>query len=165
MPIEHKSNLILRVYEIKCLHGTLRLRKIVTWLNRVFIVVASRSKACTVLWLLNAEILGANPNRISCIFGFCLLVLPSISRCLATVCSPIQGVTCQLLSRWFLARLILRPWRWRPYVRPKRRWAFNGRHGIVSQRISILQEVTSNVCKIPKPRETGVFEPHRSVLW
>jgi hypothetical protein len=31
-----------------------------------------------------------------------------------------------LLSRWFLARLIVRPWRWRRYVPPKCRLTFNG---------------------------------------
>jgi hypothetical protein len=36
-------------------------------------------------------------------------------------------------SSWFLAWLILRPWRWRRYVRPKRRLTFNGLHGVISQ--------------------------------
>jgi hypothetical protein len=34
----------------------------------------------------------------------------------------IAGSACHLLSRWFLARLILGPWRWRLYIPPKRRW-------------------------------------------
>jgi hypothetical protein len=40
-----------------------------------------------------------------------------------------------MLSRWFLARLILRPWRWRRHVLPKRRLTFNGLHGVISQKI------------------------------
>jgi hypothetical protein len=35
-----------------------------------------------------------------------------------------------LLSRRYLARLNLRPWRWRRYIRPKRRLTFNGLHGV-----------------------------------
>jgi hypothetical protein len=45
---------------------------------------------------------------------------------------------CHLLSRWFLARLILRPWRWRRCVPPKRRLAFSGLHGIISQKIVLF---------------------------
>jgi hypothetical protein len=35
-----------------------------------------------------------------------------------------------LLSRWFLAQLILRPWRWRWYFPPKCLLTFNGLHGV-----------------------------------
>jgi hypothetical protein len=38
-------------------------------------------------------------------------------------------------SRWFLVRLILRPWRW-GHVPPKRRLTFNGLHGIISENSS-----------------------------
>jgi hypothetical protein len=34
-----------------------------------------------------------------------------------------------------LARLIIRPWRWRWHVSPKRRFTFNGLHGVRSQKI------------------------------
>jgi hypothetical protein len=34
---------------------------------------------------------------------------------------------CYLLSRWFLARHILRPWRWMRHTPPKRRLTANGR--------------------------------------
>jgi hypothetical protein len=34
-------------------------------------------------------------------------------------------------SRWFLASLILRPWRWWRYVPPKRCLSFNGLYGII----------------------------------
>jgi hypothetical protein len=61
-----------------------------------------------------------------------------------TPCSPLKvnrrlGGTyrsvCHLLSRWFLAELIRRPWRWRRYVPPKRRLTFNGLHGVITQKI------------------------------
>jgi hypothetical protein len=39
---------------------------------------------------------------------------------------------------WFLARLILRPWRWRQYVTPKRRLTFTGLHGVISQKIVLF---------------------------
>jgi hypothetical protein len=39
-----------------------------------------------------------------------------------------------LLSRWFLAKLIL-PWRWKRYFPPKLRLAFNGLQGVISQKI------------------------------
>jgi hypothetical protein len=37
--------------------------------------------------------------------------------------------------RWFLAWLIIRPWRWRRNVPPKRRFTFNGLHGVIFQKI------------------------------
>jgi hypothetical protein len=45
---------------------------------------------------------------------------------------------CHLLSRWFLAWIILRYWRWRLYVSPKHRLTFNGLHGVISQKISFF---------------------------
>jgi hypothetical protein len=39
-----------------------------------------------------------------------------------------------VLSRWFLAQFILRPWRWRRYVPPKCRLTFNELHDIISQK-------------------------------
>jgi hypothetical protein len=44
----------------------------------------------------------------------------------------IAGSVCHLVSRWFLARLILRSRRWRLYVPPECRLTFNGQ-GIISQ--------------------------------
>jgi hypothetical protein len=44
----------------------------------------------------------------------------------------------QVASRALLAWLILRPWRWRRYVPPKRRLNFNGLHGVISQNIVVL---------------------------
>jgi hypothetical protein len=54
---------------------------------------------------------------------------------------------CHLLSRRFLARLILRPWRWSQYVPPKRRLTFNELHGVTSQKILLFTKTavwTSN---------------------
>jgi hypothetical protein len=42
---------------------------------------------------------------------------------------------CHLLSRWFLSRLILRPWRWVRYVTRKRRLTFNRLYGVISQKV------------------------------
>jgi hypothetical protein len=39
-----------------------------------------------------------------------------------------------LLSRWFLARLIFRPWKWRRYISPKRRLTLSGLHGVISKK-------------------------------
>jgi hypothetical protein len=46
---------------------------------------------------------------------------------------------CHLISRWYLARLILRPWRFRWYVHPKRRLTLNGLHGVISQKIVLFE--------------------------
>jgi hypothetical protein len=45
------------------------------------------------------------------------------------------GLCFQL--RWFLACLICRPWRWKWYVPPRRRFTFNGIYGVISQMIQI----------------------------
>jgi hypothetical protein len=63
-----------------------------------------------------------------------------------TPCTPSKisrfGVTwriCLLPAlRWFLAWLILRPWRGRPHVTPQRRLTFNGLHGVISQKIDLF---------------------------
>jgi hypothetical protein len=54
---------------------------------------------------------------------------------------------CHLLLRWFLYRLILRPWSCRWHVPPKHRLTFNGLHGVVSQ-IIVLFTVDSNFRKM-----------------
>jgi hypothetical protein len=62
-----------------------------------------------------------------------------------TPCSPLKAnrrfggaySACHLLLRWYLARLI-RPWRWKRYVPPKRRLAFSGVHGVISQKIVLF---------------------------
>jgi hypothetical protein len=50
-------------------------------------------------------------------------------------------VNSELVS-WFLARLILLPWRWRRYVPPKRRLTFNGLHCVISQKIALFITTT-----------------------
>jgi hypothetical protein len=46
------------------------------------------------------------------------------------IASPSSGQKiCQLISR---------PWRWRRYVPPKRRFALNGLHGVISQKIVVF---------------------------
>jgi hypothetical protein len=45
---------------------------------------------------------------------------------------------CHLLSRWYLAQLIFRPWRWRRYVSPKRWLTFSGLHGVISEKIVLF---------------------------
>jgi hypothetical protein len=62
-------------------------------------------------------------------------------RCLLTVNRHFGGtcrlhpstvsIACYLLSRWFLARLILPFWRWKWHVPPKHQLTFNGLHGII----------------------------------
>jgi hypothetical protein len=44
------------------------------------------------------------------------------------------------LATWFLLNLLLRPWRWRRYVPPKRRLKLNGLHGVISQKMMTLFE-------------------------
>jgi hypothetical protein len=38
----------------------------------------------------------------------------------------------------FLLNLFFRPWRWRRYVSPKRRFTLNGLHGVISQKIVLF---------------------------
>jgi hypothetical protein len=44
----------------------------------------------------------------------------------------------KVLSLWFFDWLILRPWRWRPRVRPKRQLTFSGLHGLISQKTQLF---------------------------
>jgi hypothetical protein len=64
-----------------------------------------------------------------------------------TSCCPLQvnrrfrgtyRLHFHLLSHWFLSWLILRTWRWGRHVSPKRRLAFNGLHGVISQKIVLF---------------------------
>jgi hypothetical protein len=45
-------------------------------------------------------------------------------------------------NTFFLARLIVRPWRWRWHVLPKLRLTFNGLHGVISQKIELFTSPT-----------------------
>jgi hypothetical protein len=49
------------------------------------------------------------------------------------------------VSWWFLAWLILWPWRWRRHFPPKRQLTFNGLHGIISQKISLHSHCCGNL--------------------
>jgi hypothetical protein len=51
-----------------------------------------------------------------------------------------ERCTCRLPSRWFLARLILRPWRWRRYVPLKRQLTFNGLRGVISRKTVLFSD-------------------------
>jgi hypothetical protein len=53
--------------------------------------------------------------------------------------SPLKALS-SVASWWFLASLILQPWRWRRYISPKRRLIFNWLRGLVSQKIEIFNQ-------------------------
>jgi hypothetical protein len=71
-----------------------------------------------------------------------------------TPCSPLKVNQCfrgtyrlhlqDLLSHWYLAWLI-RPWRWRQHVPPKRWLTFNGLHSIISHKTLLLMTTTVNL--------------------
>jgi hypothetical protein len=44
-----------------------------------------------------------------------------------------------MFPRWFLAWLILKSWRWIRHIPPKRRLIFIGQHGVISQKIKLLE--------------------------
>jgi hypothetical protein len=62
-----------------------------------------------------------------------------------TCCLHLQGQNQRLvyhqLSLWFLAWPILWPRRWRQYVPPKHRLTFNRLHGVICQKIELLNIV------------------------
>jgi hypothetical protein len=72
--------------------------------------------------------------------------------------------------RWYLAPLI-RPWRWRRYVPPKRRLTFNRLHGVISQKTELF--ITTGVRTTNTAMEgmgmikfsQGVFIWHSTSLW
>jgi hypothetical protein len=78
------------------------------------------------------------------------IALFSKRRTYRWVASPQRNTSsaCHLLSRWFLDRLILRPWRWRLCVPPKRRLTFNGLHGVISLKIALF--LTHNLSSAKK---------------
>jgi hypothetical protein len=63
---------------------------------------------------------------------------------------------CHLLSRWFLAWPILRPWRWGRHVPPKRRLICNALHCVISQKIEFLKEKLCLLYEI-SPSETHFY--------
>jgi hypothetical protein len=60
---------------------------------------------------------------------------------------PSSGPACHLLSLWFLAWLIFRPWRCRRHVPPKHWLTFNSLHGDKSQKTEVYKIL------VWKPRE------------
>jgi hypothetical protein len=50
--------------------------------------------------------------------------------------------TCFTIVFFFLAWLILRPWRLRRHFSPKRRLTFNGLHDVISQKIELFEGLT-----------------------
>jgi hypothetical protein len=46
---------------------------------------------------------------------------------------------CHLLSDWYLAALVLRPWRWRQNIAPKCRFTLNGLYGVISQKTELFK--------------------------
>jgi hypothetical protein len=62
------------------------------------------------------------------------------------------GSACHPLSRWFIAWLILRPWRWKRNVSLKRRLNFNGLHGVIAQKIELFSMLHKLQIKIQKHR-------------
>jgi hypothetical protein len=88
-------------------------------------------------------------NRISSIFVIQITTQTRIPRVHITLLlnnelifssqeSKIKKPTRHLFSCWFLARLILRPWRWRRYVPPKHRFTLNGLRGVISRKIVLF---------------------------
>jgi hypothetical protein len=61
------------------------------------------------------------------------------------------------VSRWFLARLILWPWRWKQCVPPKRLLTLNGLHGVISQKIVlfVIQIYLEDICSAFAIRVVG----------
>jgi hypothetical protein len=55
-------------------------------------------------------------------------------------CNPLKVKQNHIISHWFLSWFILRPWRWRRYVPPKRRLTFNRLHGVISQKVVPFEE-------------------------
>jgi hypothetical protein len=67
-----------------------------------------------------------------------LLLLFLLLLFLCWYCCCCCCVCVQVLSPWFLAQLIFRPWRWRRYVPPKRRLTLNGLHGVICQKMVLF---------------------------
>jgi hypothetical protein len=54
-------------------------------------------------------------------------------------CSPLNVFALRApVSSWFLAWVILRPWRWRRDIHPKHRLTFSGLHGVLLQKIELF---------------------------
>jgi hypothetical protein len=114
----------------------------VTTVKRVgYEVVTSVVMKSTVFW----DITPCSPLNVNRRFGGTYRlhfhgrrIIRARNQCESKWQAPSVGPACHLLSRWFLARLILRPWKWRRYAPPKHRLAFNGLHCVISQKIALF---------------------------
>jgi hypothetical protein len=52
--------------------------------------------------------------------------------------TSMKALACHLLSRWFLAWLILRLWRWKQYYPLKHQLYLNGLHCVIFQKIKLF---------------------------
>jgi hypothetical protein len=68
-----------------------------------------------------------------------LVMVPSSVLKMEALVYSFERSACHLLSRWFLAWLIFRPWRWRRYVPPKRPLTLNRLHGVISQKMVLFK--------------------------
>jgi hypothetical protein len=82
----------------------------------------------------HTEAIVRNPNRIQC---------SSRGDSSSVLSTKNFSSACHLISGWFLALLILEPWRWRRHIYPKRQLPFNELH-VISQKIELfmLRNVT-----------------------
>jgi hypothetical protein len=56
-----------------------------------------------------------------------------------------SNVACNLILRWYVVRLI-RSWKWRRYVHPKRQLTFNALYSVISQKIVLFKRICYGVC-------------------
>jgi hypothetical protein len=59
-------------------------------------------------------------------------------------------------------RLILRPWKWRRHVSPKRQSPFNGLHGVISQNMGLSE---SYLCQVYSQERQWRFSYTIYMLW
>jgi hypothetical protein len=59
-------------------------------------------------------------------------------------CTLLQVLWLLSASDWFLACIILWPWKWKRHVPPKRRLTLNGLRGVISQNIELSRSWTGS---------------------
>jgi hypothetical protein len=64
-----------------------------------------------------------------------------------------QSPVCHVVSQCYLAWLILRRWKWRRHAPPKRRLAFNGLQGVISQKRQLF---TTTAVRTSNPTNTSL---------
>jgi hypothetical protein len=67
-------------------------------------------------------------------------------------------------SHWFLAWLILRPWRWRRHFHLKCRLTFSGLHGVIYQKIELLTSAEPPISTFHSKWMPWMNSPRSSVL-